>query len=42
MDFSYTAEQTMLRDSLSRYLRRDYGFDARQAIVRSTPGSSGT
>jgi alkylation response protein AidB-like acyl-CoA dehydrogenase len=40
MDFTFTAEQTALRDSVARYLRRDYDFDARQAIVRSAAGWS--
>ncbi len=35
MDFSYTDEQIMLRDSVSRLMRQRYDFDARQAIVRS-------
>src|SRR5437870_212769 len=40
MDFTFTSEQTMLRDTLARSLQRDYGFDARQAVVRSAPGWS--
>ncbi len=35
MDFSYTDEQQMLRDSVSRYLQKNYDFDARKAIVAS-------
>src|SRR3954453_16278619 len=40
MDFTFTAEQTALRDSVARYLQRDYDFDARQAIVGSAAGWS--
>jgi alkylation response protein AidB-like acyl-CoA dehydrogenase len=40
MDFTFTAEQTALRDSVARYLQRDYDFDTRQAIVRSAAGWS--
>ena len=35
MDFSFTPEQTMLRDSVARYLDRHYGFAARQQLVHS-------
>ncbi len=35
MDFSFTDEQVLLRQSVTSYLRRSYGFDARQAIVHS-------
>lgn len=35
MDFSFTDEQTMLRDSVARYLAKNYAFEARQAIVGS-------
>ena len=38
MDFSFTEEQTLLRDSLSRYLQDNYAFEARQAVVRSDAG----
>jgi alkylation response protein AidB-like acyl-CoA dehydrogenase len=40
MDFTFTAEQDELRDSVARYLQRDYDFDARQAIVASAVGWS--
>ncbi|MCW0214253.1 MAG: acyl-CoA dehydrogenase [Pseudonocardia sp.] len=40
MDFTFSDEQTLMRDSVSRYLQRDYGFDARQAIVGSAKGWS--
>ncbi len=35
MDFSFTEEQVMLRDSVARYLDKDYGFEARRALLRS-------
>lgn len=35
MNFSFTEEQVMLRDSVARYLDRNYDFDARQALLRS-------
>ncbi len=40
MDFGYSDVQTMLRDSLSRYLADSYSFEARQKIVRSQDGWS--
>lgn len=40
MDFTFSDEQTMLRDSVSQYLARSYAFDARQAIVGSEGGTS--
>ncbi len=36
MDFTYTSEQEMLRDSLGKLLAQAYGFDARQKFVRSS------
>lgn len=35
MDFSFTEEQVMLRDSVARYLDKNYDFEARQALLRS-------
>ena len=35
MDFSFSDEQQMLRDSLSRYLQNHYDFEARQKLVLS-------
>ncbi|MEO0691070.1 MAG: acyl-CoA dehydrogenase family protein [Pseudomonadota bacterium] len=35
MDFAFTQEQEMLRDSVARFLEKSYDFDARQALVRS-------
>jgi alkylation response protein AidB-like acyl-CoA dehydrogenase len=38
MDFNFTETQGMLRDSLSRYLRERYDFDARQKMLRMEGG----
>ena len=38
MDFSFTDEQTMLRDTVASYLADHYGFDARRAAVSSAEG----
>ena len=38
MDFNFTDEQTMLRDSVSRYLSDTYTFDARMAAVHGDSG----
>jgi alkylation response protein AidB-like acyl-CoA dehydrogenase len=38
MDFSFTAEQEMLRDSVARYCGDHYAFPQRQALVRSAAG----
>ena len=35
MDFNYTEEQQMLRDSIGKYLEKSYDFDTRQKLVRS-------
>jgi len=35
MDFNYTDEQQMLRDSIGKYLEKSYDFDRRQKLVRS-------
>lgn len=35
MDFAFTDEQALLRDSLARYLERNSGFDARRATLQS-------
>jgi alkylation response protein AidB-like acyl-CoA dehydrogenase len=40
MDFELEAEQEQLRDMLQRYVRKDYGFDARRRIVASPEGFS--
>jgi alkylation response protein AidB-like acyl-CoA dehydrogenase len=38
MDFEYSEEQNMLRDTLAGYLARHYDFEARRAAVRSASG----
>ena len=38
MDFNFTAEQEMLRDSVARYFGDHYAFAQRQAVVRSPAG----
>jgi len=40
MDFSFTEEQNLLRDSLARYIEREYTFEKRRAIQRSAEGFS--
>jgi alkylation response protein AidB-like acyl-CoA dehydrogenase len=40
MDFHFTEEQGMLRDTLASYLAETYGFERRQAIVGQAPGWS--
>ncbi len=38
MDFNFTDEQTMLRDSLARLIRDQYDFDTRRGVVNSDAG----
>jgi pimeloyl-CoA dehydrogenase small subunit len=38
MDFSFTDEQSMLRDTVASYLADNYAFDARRAAIRSETG----
>lgn len=40
MDFIFSEEQQMLRDSIQKYISRDYRFEARKAIVASAQGFS--
>lgn len=40
MDFSFSEEQQLLRDSLTRYIEREYTFVKRRAIQRSADGFS--
>ena len=42
MDFTFNGEQQQFADALRRYLDKSYGFEARQAIVRSESGVSDT
>ena len=40
MDFNFTEEQDMMRDSVSRLVRDKYNFDARQEATASAAGWS--
>lgn len=40
MDFSFTEEQTLLQESVSRFMQNDYGFEARQKNVSTEQGFS--
>ena len=40
MDFSFSDEQTLLQESVSRFITNDYGFESRQKHSRSEPGYS--
>src|SRR5262245_16884010 len=40
MDFSFSPEQTLLKDSVERFLQQDYPFETRQKLVRSERGYS--
>ena len=40
MDFSLTEEQTALKDSLGKFIARDYTFDDRWKVIRSPEGWS--
>lgn len=40
MNFNFTEEQQQLADALRRYLDKNYGFEARQAIVKTREGVS--
>ncbi len=40
MDFSYTEEQTLLRNSVQRFVQDKYSFEARKAILASKAGWS--
>jgi alkylation response protein AidB-like acyl-CoA dehydrogenase len=42
MNFNFTDEQQQFADALRRYLDKQYGFEARQAIVRTEAGVSDT
>lgn len=42
MNFNFTDEQQQFADALRRYLDKQYGFEARQAIVRTETGVSDT
>ena len=40
MDFKLTDEQQQLRDTLARFVQKDYAFEKRKAILRSKDGYS--
>ena len=40
MNFEYSEEQQLIQDSVARFVREEYGFDARRRIVESEPGFS--
>jgi alkylation response protein AidB-like acyl-CoA dehydrogenase len=40
MNFEFSEEQLMLRDSVARFIQDNYSFDVRQAIARSDEGIS--
>lgn len=40
MNFDFTEEQSMLRDSVARYVQDNYDFEVRRAIAESTEGMS--
>ena len=40
MDFSFTEEQSMLRDTVASYLADNYSFDQRRAAIGKEPGWS--
>ena len=41
MNFDYSQEQQMLRDSVARFLQKNYDFDTRQELVASDAPWSG-
>ena len=40
MDFSFSEEQTLLKDSVERFIQNDYAFEARQKVVKTDTGFS--
>jgi pimeloyl-CoA dehydrogenase small subunit len=40
MDFSFSDEQTLLKDSVERFIQNDYGFEARQKFAKTEAGYS--
>ncbi|MET0982841.1 MAG: acyl-CoA dehydrogenase family protein [Telluria sp.] len=40
MDFNFNPEQRQFADALTRWIARDYGFEARRAIIHSDGGTS--
>jgi pimeloyl-CoA dehydrogenase small subunit len=40
MDFSFSEEQTLLQDSIARFIQNEYPFDKRQKLIRDELGYS--
>lgn len=40
MDFSYTEEQNLLKDSVAKFIQNDYGYEARQKLITTELGYS--
>jgi alkylation response protein AidB-like acyl-CoA dehydrogenase len=40
MDFSFTSEQTLLRESVRKFVEKSYGFEARRSLMNSELGFS--
>src|SRR5210317_198669 len=40
MDFSFSEEQTLLQDSVERFIQNDYAFETRQKVVKDEQGFS--
>ena len=40
MNFDFSEEQTMIKDSVSRFVREEYDFDTRRKIINSDEGMS--
>ena len=40
MDFNYTEEQQLLKDSVEKFLDKNYGFETRREIIAGRQGMS--
>jgi len=40
MDFSFSEEQTLLQNSVQRFIQNDYGFEQRQKLIKTDEGFS--
>lgn len=40
MDFSFSAEQSLLQDSVTRFIQQDYSFESRRKLIDSEAGFS--
>ena len=40
MDFSFSDEQTLLADSVEKFVQNDYPFEARQQLTKTDEGFS--